>query len=132
VNGTNWMSDVAIHNPQPTPLNVQLVLIESGEGMPDNVTSLTSVTIAANGTRILRDVMSGSSANLGAILIGADRPFALSSRAYIADAAGGTEGQSVPPLRNFLDNSLATADLSNATAYVAGVTSNAHYRTNLG
>ena len=132
VNGTNWMSDVAIHNAQPTPLNVQLVIIASGEGMPDNVGSLTSVTIPANGTRILRDVMSGSSANLGAILIGADRPFAVSSRAYIADAAGGTQGQSITPLRNFVDNSLAPADLSNATAYVAGLTSNTHYRTNLG
>ena len=46
-NGSNWMSDVAIQNPQSTPLNVQLVLIESGEGMPDNVTALTSVTIPA-------------------------------------------------------------------------------------
>lgn len=132
VNGSNWMSDVAILNPQSTPLNVQLVLIESGEGMPDNVTNLTSVTVPAGGTRILRDVMSGMTQSTGAILIGANRPFALPSRAYIADAAGGTQGQSVPPLRNFVDNSLATADLSNATAYVAGLTSNAHYRTNLG
>ena len=132
VNGSNWMSDVAIQNPQSTPLSVQLVLIESGEGMPDNVTSLTSVTVPANGTRILRDVMSGLAQSTGAILIGADRPFALSSRAYIADAAGGTQGQSITPLRNFVDNSLAPADLSNATAYVAGLTSNAHYRSNLG
>ena len=132
VNGSNWMSDVAIQNPQSTPLNVQLVLIESGEGMPDNVTSLTAVTVPANGTRILRDVMGGIPQSTGAILIGADRPFALSSRAYIADASGGTQGQSITPLRNFVDNSLATADLSNATAYVAGLTSNAHYRTNLG
>jgi len=132
VNGSNWMSDVAIQNPQSTPLSVQLVLIESGEGMPDNVTGLTSVTVPANGTRILRDVMSGLPQSTGAILIGADRPFALSSRAYIADAAGGTQGQSITPLRNFVDNSLAAADLSNATAYVAGLTSNAHYRSNLG
>ena len=132
VNGSNWMSDVAIQNPQSTPLSVQLVLIESGEGMPDNVTSLSAVTIPANGTRILRDVLSAMPQTIGAILIGADRPFALSSRAYIADAAGGTQGQSVTPLRNFVDNSLATADLSYATAYVAGLTSNAHYRSNLG
>jgi len=108
------------------------VLIESGEGMPDNVTSLTSVSVPANGTKILRDVMSAMPQSTGAILIGADRPFAVSSRAYIVNAAGGTEGQSITPLRNFVDNSLAPSDLSNATAYVAGVTSNARYRTNLG
>jgi hypothetical protein len=132
VNGSNWMSDVAIQNPQSTPLNVQLVLIESGEGMPDNITSLGSVTIAANGTRILRDVMNGMPQTIGAILIGADRPFAVSSRTYVANAAGATQGQSITPLRNFVDSSLAAADLSNATAYVAGLTSNSHYRTNLG
>jgi hypothetical protein len=131
-NGSNWMSDVAIQNVQLTPLTVQLVLIESGEGMPDNIASLGAVTIPANGTRILRDVMSGMPQTIGAILIGADRPFAVSSRAYMSDATGATQGQSITPLRNFVDNSLATADLSNATAYVAGLTSNAHYRTNLG
>lgn len=131
-NGSNWMSDLAIQNPQSTPLNVQLVLIESGEGMPDNIASLGAVTIPAKGTRILRDVLSGTPQTIGAILVGADRPFAVSSRTYIANSAGATQGQSITPLRNFVDNSLAAADLSNATAYVAGLTSNAHYRTNLG
>ena len=130
--GNTWMSDVAIQNIQSTPLTVQLVLIRSGEGMSDNIGSLSTVTIPANGTRILRDVMSGMSPTLGAIMVGADRPFALSSRAYNANAAGATQGQSVTPLRDFLDNTLATSDLSNATAYVAGLTSNSHYRTNLG
>lgn len=132
VNGSSWMSDVAIQNPQSTALSVQLVLIGSGEGMPDNITALGSVTVPANGTRILRDVMNGMPQSTGAILIGADRPFALSSRTYIADASGGTQGQSVTPMLDFVDNSLTPADLSSATAYVAGLTSNSHYRTNLG
>src|SRR5205823_12526209 len=51
---------------------------------------------------------------------------------HISTAAGRTQGQSVTPLRTFLDTSLAHADLSIATAYVAGLTSNSHYRTNLG
>ena len=130
--GSTWMSDVAIQNIQATPLTVQLVVIRSGEVVSDNVASLSTVTIPANGTRILRDVMSGMSQTLGAIMIGADRPFAVSSRAYNANAAGATQGQSVTPLRDFLDNTLATSDLSNATAFVAGLTSNSHYRTNLG
>jgi hypothetical protein len=134
LNGNTWMSDVAIQNFQSTPLTVQIVVIESGEGMAENVTPGGSVTIPANGTRILRDVLNGhrSGDTIGAIMAGADRPFAISSRAYISNAAGATQGQSVTPLRNFLDTSLAHADLSIATAYVAGLTSNSHYRTNLG
>jgi hypothetical protein len=129
LNGSTWMSDVAIQNFQPTPLTVQIVVIES-----DNITPGGSVTVPANGTRILRDVLNGhgSGDTIGAIMVGADRPFAISSRAYISNAAGATQGQSVTPLRNFLDTSLAHADLSVATAYVAGLTSNSHYRTNLG
>ena len=138
--GSTWMSDVAIQNIQSTPLTVQLVVIESGEGIPENITPLatsigSSITIPANGTRILRDALNGHrglSQTIGAILVGADRPFAVSSRAYNANAAGATQGQSVAPLRDFLDITLATSDLSNATAYVAGLTSNSHYRTNLG
>ena len=133
LNGSTWMSDVAIQNFQPTPLTVQIVVIESGE-MAENITPGVAVTVPANGTRILRDVLNGhrSGDTIGAIMVGADRPFAISSRAYISNAAGATQGQSVTPLRNFLDTSLAHADLSAATAYVAGLTSNSHYRTNLG
>jgi hypothetical protein len=134
LNGSTWMSDVAIQNFQSTPLTVQIVVIESGEGMAENVTPGGSVIVPANGTRILRDVLNGHGTGdtIGAIMVGADRPFAISSRAYIMNAAGATQGQSVTPLRNFLDTSLAHADLSVATAYVAGLTSNSHYRTNLG
>jgi hypothetical protein len=140
LNGSNWMSDVAIQNFQATSLTVQIVVIESGEGMPDNVSPLegsigSSVTIAANGTRILRDVLDGHRGlpqTIGAILIGADRPFAVSSRAYIMSATGATQGQSVMPVRDFLDKSLGGSSLDGATAYVPGLTSNSHYRSNLG
>src|SRR5262249_4196866 len=90
--------------------------------------------VPANGTRILRDVLAGHGGGdtIGAILLGADRPFAVSSRAYIMNSAGATQGQSVTPLRNFLDTTLAPTDLTSATAYVAGLSSNSHYRTNLG
>lgn len=139
-NGSNWMSDVSIQNFQSTPLTVQLVVIESGEGLMDNVAPLetsigSSVTIPPNGTRILRDVLNGHrgmSQTIGAIMLGADRPFAVSSRSYTATASGATQGESVTALRDFLDKSLAGSNLDNASAYVAGLTSNGHYRTNLG
>lgn len=140
LNGSNWMTDISIQNFQAEPLTVQFVVIESGEAMPDNVTPLDSaigsqITVPANGTRILRDVMNGHrgmSQSLGAVMLGADRPFAVSSRSYVMNANGGTIGQSVMPVRDFLDNTLGDTNLVDASAYVAGLTSNAHYRTNLG
>ena len=134
-----WMSDVAIQNFQPAHLTVQIVVIESGEGMPDNVKPLQSpvgsaVTIPAGGTRILRDILNGHRAadTIGAILIGADLPFAVSSRSYVTSATGATQGESVAPVRDFLDNSLGHTNLSDASAYVPGLTANARFRSNLG
>ena len=139
-NGSNWASDIAIQNFQSTPLTVQLIVIESGEGMPDNVSPLdsqagSSVTVPANGTRILRDALNGHRGlpqTIGAVILGSDRPFAVSSRAYSTTATGATESESVTPVRDFLDNSLGDTNLTNATAYVPGLTANARYRTNLG
>jgi len=138
--GSNWASDIAIQNFQSTPLTVQLIVIESGEGMPDNVSALdsqvgSSVTVPANGTRILRDALNGHRGlpqTIGAVIVGADRPFAISSRSYSTAASGATESESVMPVRDFIDNSLGDTNLAVATAYVPGLTANSRYRTNLG
>jgi len=139
-NGSNWASDIAIQNFQTTPLTVQLIVIESGEGMPDNVSPLdsqagSSVTVPANGTRILRDALNGHRGlpqTIGAVILGSDRPFAVSSRSYSTTPTGATESESVMPVRDFLDNSLGDTNLTSAIAYVPGLTANARYRTNLG
>src|SRR5262249_29326547 len=75
--GSMWMSDIAIQNIQSSPLTVQIVVIESGEGMPENVTPLatsigSSITVPANGTRILRDALNGHrglSQTIGAVMV---------------------------------------------------------------
>lgn len=139
VGGSNWMSDISIQNFQATPLAVGIVVIESGASA-DNVAPLqtpsgSAVTIPPNGTRILRDVLAGHrglSETAGAILIGADKPFAVASRTYVVSPSGATQGQSVMPVRDFLDNSLGHVNLADAAAYVPGLTANARYRTNLG
>ncbi|HEY8134209.1 MAG TPA: hypothetical protein VII12_20190 [Thermoanaerobaculia bacterium] len=138
--GSNWASDIAIQNFQSTPLTVQLIVIESGEGMPDNVSALdsqvgSSVTVPANGTRILRDALNGHRGlpqTIGAVIVGADRPFAVSSRAYSIAPNGATESESVMPVADFLDNSLGDTNLATASAYVPGLTANTRYRANLG
>ena len=140
-NGTMWMSDVAIQNFQSTALEVQLVLIESGQGNADNVHPVTttaldgSTTVPANGSVLLSDVLNGyrgRTSTIGAILIGADRPFAVTSRSYSMSPAGDTVGQTVLPVAGFIDNSIGTTDPATAVAYIPGLIQTARFRTNLG
>lgn len=139
-NATNWMSDVAIQNFQSTPINVQIVVIESGFSN-DNVYPLTtsnnngSTTVPAGGSVLLADVLNGhrgAASTRGALLVGSDRPFAITSRTYSMSPAGDTVGQTVPGTGNFLDNTLSPIDLATAVAYVPGLIQNANFRTNLG
>lgn len=138
--GAQWLSDIAIQNFQSTELTVELVLIESGQTNPDNVYPLItpkidgSVTIPAGGSVLLKDALEGYRGMdmvFGAILIGSDRPFAVTSRSYCL-ACGNTTGQTIPAVRDFLDNSLGDTDNALAVAYVPGLVHNVQYRTNLG
>lgn len=142
VNGTMWMSDVAIQNFQTTPLTVEIVVIESGTN-PDSIyplltdrTSNGSVTIPAGGSVMLDDVLAGHrglASTFGALLIGGNQPFAVTSRAYSMSPAGDTVGQTVRPAANFLDSSLAPGNsAAGNTAYLPGLVQNANFRTNLG
>jgi hypothetical protein len=136
-NGTMWMSDLAIRNFSNAPLTVELVVIESGSDTADNVYPLMStgvsgtITVPANNTVQLRDVMAGyrgMTNSIGALVVGANAPFALTSRAYSNRAP---LGQTVLPARDFLDNSFGTADNA-GFAYIPGIVSNASARTNVG
>lgn len=137
-----WMSDVAIQNTQTTPLTVQLVLIESGEGNPNNIFPVTTplntlgaVTIPASGNVLLKDVLNGyrnlSNAS-GSLLLGGDKPFAVTSRSYIISPSGGTIGQTVPGAANFIDNTVGVTNNQGAVAYLPGLINNATFRTNIG
>ena len=141
VNGARWMTDVAIQNFQSTPLTVQLAIIESGEGNSDNVFPIstgaasTTATVPAGGSVLLRDILNshrGLSSVTGAILIGSDRPFAVTSRTFSMTPDGNTIGQTVPPARDFIDNTIGRTDLATAVAYVPGLIDNPSFRTNLG
>src|SRR5688500_5751802 len=66
-NGTVWMTDVAIRNFSATPMDVELVLIESGGDFSNNIVPLVtddidgSVTVPANRTVMLEDILGGYS-----------------------------------------------------------------------
>lgn len=140
-NNTMWMSDIAIQNFQSTPLTVELSVIESGDAnLNDNVFPLItgtingSVVVPANGNVLLTDVLNGyrgMTSVAGAILIGADRPFAVVSRSY-NQGPNGTVGQTVPAARDFLENTVGRTDLSTAVVYLPGLRNNDRYRTNIG
>jgi hypothetical protein len=136
VGGTNWRSDIAVHNFGATPLTLELVLIESGESTINNVLSLSEVTpvvVPPNGSRILGDVLARQEGGdrVGAVVIGGNRPFAVTSRSYSMSPAGDTVGQTVLAERDFVTNALGEVD-ANATAYIPGLISNDRFRTNLG
>jgi hypothetical protein len=139
-NGTLWMSDMAIHNISATPMTVQLVFIETGENTADNVfplistNSAGSAVVAANGSVLLSDVLNGYRGQqfaAGAILVGGDRPFVMTSRSYSMSPSGNTIGQTVQPARDFISNLSGTSD-NTALAQIPGLINNNQFRTNLG
>lgn len=138
-NGTKWMSDVAIQNFGAAALTVEIFLIESGEFRTDNVFPLPGdnglVTIPAGGSVLLKDVLKDfnmQSMTLGALLIGAERPFAVTSRSYSMSPSGDTVGQTVLPVRDFVINSVGDTANAGAVAYIPGAIQNSRFRTNFG
>lgn len=135
-NDTLWMTDLAIRNFSGSPIDVEMLFIEAGDRTYDNVFPLVSdtvdgsVTVRGNETVFLRDVLKGyGSANVsGAILLGADRPFAVTSRTYNNRFA---LGQTVPATGDFLTQTLGNPDNS-AYAYIPGISQTATRRTNVG
>lgn len=139
VNGTNWHSDVAIYNFSSLPLSVSLLFVRSGEGIPDNFETLDpaelSATIDPGDSVLLKNVVDkvgGRPDNIGAILVGGDRAFAITSRTYSMSPTGDTVGQTVLPARDFLENAVGDVTIPGAISYIPGLIQNSRFRTNLG
>ena len=142
-NNTFWVSDVAIQNFQSSPLTVELLFVESGEGKSENISNLVSTTlptanatIPAGGSVYLRDVLNGFDGKtdglLGSIIVSAPLPFAVTSRVSTTPPGSGSFGQTILPVRDFLENAIGDTNNTQAIAYVPGLVSNSIYRTNLG
>jgi hypothetical protein len=136
-NGVTWMSDLSIRNISTEVLTVEMVFIETGDQNFDNIQPLisdnvdASVTLQANETVHLADILDGyrdRTNSLGAVILGGNRPFAVTSRAYSSLSA---VGETVPATGDFLENSLELAD-NTGFAYIPGVAQNAAWRTNFG
>ena len=136
--GSVYMTDVSITNFNNDPLTVQIIVVTQGENTTDNVFPLTtgsingSVVVPARNTVVLRDVLNGfqgQSSTSGALILGGDKPFAVSARLY--NAKNGGVGDTVPAVANFFENSIGRSD-NTATAYIPGIINNASFRTNIG
>jgi len=130
-NGTTWRTDVAVQNIQSTPITIEFALVESGEGLAGNVAAIGSpVTVPAGGSMTIKDILQnqkGGAAVSGALLAGADEPFALTSRTYNA-TSNGTFGQTVSTAQDIATDGSDDA----STLYIPGIVQNAAFRTNLG
>ncbi|GAC1436057.1 MAG: hypothetical protein NVSMB68_08160 [Thermoanaerobaculia bacterium] len=136
--GSVYMTDVSITNITGEQLTVQLIVVEQGENSTDNVFPLVagtingSVVVPPHGTLVLRDVLNGfrSETNTaGAIILGGDKPFAVTSRLY--NAKNGGVGDTVPAVSNFFENSIGRSNTA-AIAYIPGIINNGSFRTNIG
>lgn len=136
--GSLYLTDVSITNFNNDPLTVQLIVVEQGENVSDNVFPLTtgsingSVVVPARNTVVLRDILNGYRGNAntaGALILGGDKPFAATARLY--NAKNGGVGDTIPVVSNFFENSIGRSN-TNAIAYVTGLTNNASFRTNVG
>ncbi|HYC60925.1 MAG TPA: hypothetical protein VEK79_15285 [Thermoanaerobaculia bacterium] len=118
--GTEWRSDVVLHNFQLVPITVEMAFIEgtrtSDIGSP--------FQLFPGETRTITDVLGDHGRDvIGAIVIGGDKPFVVTSRTY----NGNTLGQTVRPIAI-----AGAADAVNEVAVLAGLSRDANQRANVG
>jgi hypothetical protein len=123
--GTSWRSDLALHNLQMVPIEVELVLVESGRSPSTAPVAVTGVHLLPGETRMLADVLGDLDRDLtGALIIGAELPFAVTSRTWAELPNGRTLGQTVAPV--------ALTGTANDAAALPFLTTDARQRSNLG
>jgi hypothetical protein len=119
-NGQTWMTDVTLHNVTSSSLVIDLATVGAG-GQPIEMNAET-VTVAAHGTLMLRDVVRQTA--VGALVVAGSGPFTMTSRVY-SEGARGSVGSDVAPVNEFLGS-------DSGDAFLPGLIANARYRTNLG
>jgi hypothetical protein len=123
IGGTYWRSDVTLMNPNPYGVRVGWRYLVAGSN--NSGAGWTFLNLAANETRVLRDVASvfGVSAGTGALEFSADGFVApiITSRTYTSTTTGGTYGQSIDPVFSYRGD-----------VYVPGLRNDASYRSNVG
>lgn len=133
-NDTFFQTDLFIQNFNDTEtLILDIVVIDAATGEL-NALNEDPILVPARGSAKLVDLLDdymGQESTLGALLVGGSHAFAVTSRTYNTGGGEGTYGQTVPGVRDFVDNSSGmTPDM--ASAYLPGIVNNDEFRTNLG
>ncbi|MFP5245480.1 MAG: hypothetical protein ACLGH0_02210 [Thermoanaerobaculia bacterium] len=131
--GTLWRSDVVLHNIQTVPITVEIAMVESGRSpaaapIAITVGGETALHLNPGETRTLSDVAGQLGRDIaGALIVGADLPFAVTSRTYAELPTGRTLGQTVTPVAIS-----GSADAVNDVAVLPSLTSGEGQRSNVG
>jgi hypothetical protein len=122
---TSWLTDLVIHNPQPTTVDTALYLLHGS----DTKGTLTELALRAGQTVRLADVvqtlLSQAFATTAAILLDPEQPLVVSSRTF-NDQPDGTFGQLIGA------RPMSAAIVSGEPARLIGLQSSSAYRSNLG
>jgi PKD repeat protein len=122
---TSWLTDLVIHNPQPTPVDTILYLLHGS----DSQDTLTELALRPGQTVGLADVVQTllpqSFATTGAILLDAEQPLVVSSRTF-NDRPDGTFGQLIGA------RPMSAAIAAGEPVRLIGLQSSRAYRSNLG
>jgi hypothetical protein len=125
--GTNWMTDVVLHNPGTAAVTAALYYLVSGGD--NSGAAAHSVTVNAAASLKLPDIVGslfGMGGTSGAIRIVASAPLLIGSRTYNDQGASGTYGQSIDGLS--ADTAFGTLN----QPHLIQLAKNAAYRTNMG
>ena len=132
-NGSLWQTDLIVHNFQDVPVTIEAGLVDSGLATFDNfaavmVNGAPAFTVPARATRVIADVLQnhrGRETSLGALLVGGDHPFALSTRIHNVAGQSPSVGQVVPVAQEFLS-------AVGQRAVIPGLIANNDFRSNVG
>lgn len=107
---TFWRTDLAVFNPNTTPITLEILFVEAGEGRLDNVSTLgarqgESLSVPPRSSLRLSDLLGdrdGLQDVTGALIVGAEQRFTITSRSFTTADSGGTFGQTVPAASEFV------------------------------
>lgn len=124
--GTSWVTDVVLHNPDAFDAEAGLRFLE--DGLDNSLAEAVPITVPAFASLRLVDIISatfGRSETTGAILVNSNKGLLVTSRTY-NDAEQGTYGQYIPgvPRDQWITGSDAVVLLQ--------LTGTADFRTNIG
>jgi PKD repeat protein len=125
--GTFWRSDLHLYNPNAQSAMVQLEFLPEGQDNGRGGKQAAAITLPANATRSIADVLSASfgvTGAKGALAVSSSRPVAVASRTYTNRPGGGTLGFGAPPVR--------PATLSATARTLAGARASDGYRSSVG